>query len=473
MNMKTITKHYINGAFVESHGREVLDLISPTTNNKIGSVILADVQDTQNAIAAAKRAFVTFSRTTKEERAKILRRLHEAVYSRMDDLIKVMIEEYGGTARFSSFVVQSGASAFLAAEKALNALELTRSWGGTTVTYEPVGVAGQISPWNANALFVSLKLSSAIAAGCTVVMKPSELSAMQTQVWLECIHAAKLPEGVCNVVIGRGEIVGTELVRNPDVGKISFTGSQAVGQSIMRDGAATMKRVTLELGGKSPNILLEDAALETAIPNALAIAFMNSGQACAAGTRLLVPKSRLEEIKKAIVKAAQDFQVGDPADPKTAVGPMVSKRQYERVESYIKKGIDEGAKVLVGGLGHPRGFEAGNFVKPTVFIDVKNDMTIAREEIFGPVLCVIAYEDEADAIKIANDSTFGLHAYVSGTDLEPARRVASQIRAGQVAINGMLDDQQAPFGGFKYSGVGRECGTYGIESYLETRAILE
>lgn len=471
--MKIITTHYINGEFVESHGREAMDLISPKDGKKIGSVLLGDVEDTRNAIAAAKNAFVSFSRTTKEERSDILRRLNKTVSARIDDLTAVMIEEYGGVSQFSRFMAQAGASAFLEAEKALQEFQLTRKWKNTTVTYEPVGVAGQISPWNANVLFVSAKLASAIAGGCTVVMKPSEMSAMQTQIWLECVHAAKLPVGVCNVVIGLGNVVGAELVRNPDVAKISFTGSLGVGQSIMRDGAATMKRVTLELGGKSPNILLEDAPLETAIPNALGIAFMNSGQACAAGTRLIVPKSRLEEVKKAIVKAASQFPVGDPADPKTAVGPMVSKKQYERVEAYIHKGIEEGAKVLIGGEGHPSGFESGNFVKPTVFIDVKNDMTIAREEIFGPVLCVIAYENEEDAVRIANDTIFGLHAFVSGADLKGARRVASQIQAGRVVINGMLDDQQAPFGGFKYSGVGREFGTYGIEAYMEPRAILE
>jgi aldehyde dehydrogenase (NAD+) len=241
----------------------------------------------------------------------------------------------------------------------------------------------------------------------------------------------------------------------------------------MRDGAATMKRVTLELGGKSPNILLEDVDLSKAIPTALAIAFMNSGQACVAGTRLLVPKSRLDEVKQAILNAIPAFPAGDPADPKTAVGPMVSQKQYERVQSYIRKGIEEGAEVLVGGEGHPEGLEAGYFVKPTVFVNVKNDMTVAREEIFGPVLCVIAYADEEDAIRIANDTDFGLHAYVSGTDIERTRRMASQILAGRVAINGLLDDQQAPFGGFKHSGVGREFGTYGIEAFLEPRAILE
>jgi aldehyde dehydrogenase (NAD+) len=369
--------------------------------------------------------------------------------------------------------VQSGIDAFPAAAKGLDELPLTRSWGITTVTLEPVGVAGLITAWNANALFICLKLASAVGAGCTVVIKPSELSSLQTQVMLECLDAARLPKGVCNIVIGRGNVVGAELVRNPDVAKISFTGSVAVGQSIMRDGAATMKRVTLELGGKSPTILLDDAVLEQAIPSALVLAFMNSGQACAAGTRLLVPKSRLDEVKQAIRDEMRAYTVGDPADPKTAVGPMVSQNQYERVQSYIRKGIEEGAEVLVGGEGHPAGFEAGYFVKPTVFVNVKNDMTIAQEEIFGPVLCVIAYDSEDEAIRIANDSKYGLHSSVLGTDLQRARRVASQIRAGRVVINGMTDDPQAPWGGFKYSGFGREYGQYGIEAFLETRAILE
>jgi aldehyde dehydrogenase (NAD+) len=471
--MKTITKHYIDGAFVESHGREVMDSVNPSNRKVLAHVTLGDEEDTQRAIAAAKRAFASFSRTTKEERSNLLRRLHEVVSARVDDLTTAMVEEYGGTAGFSRLIIEAGANVFLAAEKALQELPLVRSWGKTTVTLEPVGVAGLISPWNANSFFLSAKLASALAAGCTVVMKPSELSALQTQTWLECLHEAKLPTGVCNVVTGRGETVGAELVRNPDVAKISFTGSVAVGKSIMRDGAATMKRITLELGGKSPTIVLDDADLGKAIPTALGIAFLNSGQACVAGTRLLVPKSRLDAVTRAIVDAMPAFPAGDPADPKTAVGPMVTQKQYERVQSYIRKGIEEGAEVLVGGEGHPKGLEAGYFVKPTVFVNVKNDMTIAREEIFGPVLCVIAYETEEDAIRIANDTDFGLHAYVNGTDIQRARRVASQLLAGRVNINGMLDDQQAPFGGFKHSGVGREFGTYGIEAFLEPRAILE
>jgi aldehyde dehydrogenase (NAD+) len=399
--------------------------------------------------------------------------LHEAASARLDDLTAAMVEEYGGVVQFAGLIVQSGINAFLAAEQALHEIPLTRSWDKTTVTLEPVGVAGLITAWNANTLFICLKLASAVAAGCTVVVKPSELSSLQTQVLVEALHEANLPKGLLNVVTGLGSVVGAELVGNPDVAKISFTGSVAVGEQIMRDGAKTMKRITLELGGKSPTILLDDAALDQAIPSALVMAFLNSGQACAAGTRLLVPNSRLEEVKLGIREAIHAFAVGDPADPKTAIGPMVSQKQYERIQSYIRKGIEEGAEVLVGGEGHPKGFEVGYFVKPTVFVNVTNDMTIAREEIFGPVLCVIAYENDADAIRIANDTNFGIHAFVSGTDIRRACCVASQILAGRVAINGMLDDQQAPFGGFKHSGVGREFGTFGIEAFLEPRAILE
>jgi aldehyde dehydrogenase (NAD+) len=471
--MKTLTNHYIDGAFVESHGREVMDIIRPTNGQLIGRVTLGDEEDTRRAIAAAKSAFATFSRTKKEERAKILHRLHEAASARVDDLTAAMIEEYGGVAQFSGLIVKSGINAFAAAEQALDKIPWTRSWDKTTVTMEPVGVAGLITAWNANALFLCLKLASAVAAGCTVVIKPSELSSLQTRVLVEALHKAGLPKGVLNVVTGLGTVVGAELVRNPDVAKISFTGSVTVGEAIMRDGAATMKRVTLELGGKSPTVLLDDAALDKAVPSALNMAFLNSGQACAAGTRLLVPKSRLDEVKKTIREAMRAFTVGDPADPKTAIGPMVSQKQYEHVQSYIRKGIEEGAEVLVGGEGHPEGLDAGYYVKPTVFVNVKNDMTIAQEEIFGPVLSVIAYDSEDDAIRLANDSKYGLHAAVLGTDIQRARRVASQLRAGRVVINSMTDDPQAPWGGFKYSGVGREYGRYGIEAFVETRAILE
>jgi aldehyde dehydrogenase (NAD+) len=472
-SITSVTTHYIDGAFVESHGRQIIDIINPTRGHVIARVTMADEEDTRRAIAAAERAFSTYGCSTTEERATLLRRLHKAASARVDDLTAAMIEEYGGVAQFAGLIVQSGVNAFAAAERALQEMPWTRRWDKTTVTLEPVGVAGLITAWNANALFMCLKLASAVAAGCTVIMKPSELSSLQARVLVEALHEADLPKGLLNVVTGLGTVVGAELVRNPDVAKISFTGSVAVGESIMRDGAATMKRVTLELGGKSPTIVLEDAALDQAIPSALTMAFLNSGQACAAGTRLFVPKSRLDAVKAAIRETMRTFTVGDPADPKTAVGPMVSQKQYERVQSYIRKGIEEGAEVLVGGEGRPEGLDEGFFVKPTVFVNVKNDMTIAQEEIFGPVLSVIAYDSEDEAIRLANDSKYGLHAAVIGTDLARARRVASQLRAGRVVINNLTDDPQAPWGGFKYSGVGREYGRYGIEAFLETRAILE
>jgi aldehyde dehydrogenase (NAD+) len=471
--MKSIADHYIDGSFVPSHGRKIMEIIRPTDGQIIAHSTLADEEDTRHAIASAKRAFATYSTSKLEERAEILRRLHSAATARMDDLTAAMVEEYGGVVQFARPIVESAINAFAAAEEALPQIQWTRSWGNTTVTLEPVGVSGLITAWNANALFMCLKFASAVAAGCTVVMKPSEISSLQARVLVEALHEAKLPNGLLNVVTGLGNTVGAELVRNPDVAKISFTGSVAVGQSIMRDSAATMKRVTLELGGKSPTILLDDANLKEAIPAALAMAFLNSGQACAAGTRLVVPTKQLDAVKRAIVEAMPAFPVGDPADPKTAIGPMVSQKQYDRVQSYIRMGIAEGAEVLVGGEGHPKGLETGYFVKPTVFVNVSNDMIIAREEIFGPVLSIIQYNTDEDAIRIANDSKYGLHGAVLGTDMSRARRLASRVRAGRVVINGLTDDPQAPWGGFKFSGVGREYGTYGINAFLETRAILE
>ena len=471
--MKTITKHYIDGAFVESHGREVMQSINPTNQRVLGSVLLGDEEDARRAIGAARRAFQTYSRTTKKYRSELLHRMHDVLATRIADLTDAMVTEYGGVSRFASLIVQTGVEAFVEADKALHNLELQRTWDKTTVLLEPIGVAGLITAWNANALFVCLKTASALAAGCTVVVKPSEMSALQTQVLLECLHEAGVPQGVFNLVNGLGETVGAELVRNPEVSKVSFTGSAAVGERIMRDGAATMKRITLELGGKSPNILLDDADFSKAIPMALGVAFLNSGQACAAGTRLLVPRGRLKEVKQLISEAIHAFSVGDPADPKTLVGPMVSKKQYERVQAYIQKGLEEGAELLVGGEGHPVGLEGGNFVKPTVFVNVSNHMTIAQEEIFGPVLSVIAYETVEEAVRIANDSKYGLHAFVSGTDLGAVRNVARQLLAGRVVLNGMRDDPQAPWGGFKHSGIGREYGAFGIGAFLEPRAILE
>lgn len=470
--MKTIDKIYINGEFVKPKGNQVFDLISPTTNQLIGQVTLGNKQDAQDAIAAAKEAFKTFSQTTKAERIEYLNRLHEVVSKRKDELIDIMVEEYGGTLQFSKMSMEFTLSAFTSAIATLEKFDFTKKMGFSEVQLVPLGVVGIIIPWNASNGFIAGKLATAVAAGCTVVIKPSEMSALQTQIMTECLHEAGLPAGVFNIVNGLGDVVGAEISSHPDIAKISFTGSSNVGKIIAREASATLKRYTLELGGKSPNILLEDADFTKAIPTAIAAAFMNNGQACVAGTRLLVPESRLEEAKELIQNMLPLFPVGNPKEETTAVGPMVSKKQYERVQNYIQLGIDEGAALLAGGLGHPEGLENGNFVKPTVFYNVDNKMRIAQEEIFGPVLSIITYKDEAEAVDIANDTIYGLQAYVSSADNERARRVASQINAGRVLVNGLNHDPEAPFGGFKQSGIGREFGVYGLEAYLEPKALI-
>ncbi|KAI9463092.1 hypothetical protein F5148DRAFT_1286223 [Russula earlei] len=470
--MKTIQQVYINGAFVTPHGSEVFQLINPSTNQLIGEVVLGDEEDTRQAITAAAKAFTTFSATTKEERIGYLERLHDAVQKRQAELAAVMVEEYGGTLQFSKASVQNALNGFKSVIETLKAFDFVKTINKSTVILEPLGVVGIITPWNASNSFVCNKLATAIAAGCTAVIKPSEMSALQTQVLTECLHEAGLPAGVFNIVNGRGDVVGAEITRNPAIAKISFTGSTLVGKSIARAAVDTMKRVTLELGGKSPNIILDDADFSKAIPLAVSTCFINNGQACIAGTRLLVPENRLEEVKSLIKAAVQQVKVGDPAKEDTIIGPMVSKKQYQRVQDYIRLGIEQGAELLIGGEGHPEGLENGNFVKPTVFAHVTSDMRIAKEEIFGPVLSILTYKTEEEAIAIANDTVYGLHAFISSSNIERANRVASQIVAGRIAINGFSHDPMAPFGGFKQSGIGREYGVYGLEEYVEPKTIL-
>jgi len=470
--MKIVDKIYVNGAFVKPHGTATFELISPATHELLGKLTLADATDAQMAIAAARDAFKTWSKTTREERIGYLEKMYASVLKRKQDLIDVMVKEYGGTLSFSTSSVQYALDAISSNITLLKDFDFEKKLGNSTVILDPVGVAGIITPWNASNSFICNKLSTALAAGCTAVIKPSEMSALQTQVLTEALHEAGLPKGVFNIVTGLGTEVGAELTRNPGIAKISFTGSTLVGKTIARDGAETMKRVTLELGGKSPNIILDDADLSKAIPLSVAAAFMNNGQACIAGTRLLVPEDQLEEVKTLLKKAVAGVKVGNPADADTAVGPMVSQKQYERVQGYIKTGIEEGAELLIGGMGHPEGLESGNFVKPTVFVNVKNTMRIAREEIFGPVLSVITYKTEEEAIDIANDTSYGLAAYIQGEDAKKAQRVAAHLEAGRVAINGFKHDPMAPFGGFKQSGIGREYGVYGLEAYLEPKTVL-
>ncbi|RXK83675.1 aldehyde dehydrogenase family protein [Filimonas effusa] len=471
--MKTIDKIYINGAFVTPHGTEQFTLINPTNNTVLGQVVLGDEVDVNAAVAAAKAAFTTFSQTSTAERIEYLQALYDAVAKRRDELVSVMVEEYGGTLAFCRRSVANTLESFRSNIAVLQHFQFERIVGSSRVVLTPAGIAGIITPWNASNSFICGKLSTAIAAGCTAVIKPSEMSALQTQVIMECLHEAGLPAGVFNIVNGTGSVVGAAITQHPDIAKISFTGSTAVGKSIARGAAETMKRVTLELGGKSPNIILDDADLESAIPKIIAAAFMNSGQACIAGTRLLVPESKQDEIKELIKQAVAQVAVGNPGEEGTAIGPMVSIKQYERVQHYIQLGLTEGAELVTGGTGHPEGLEAGNFVKPTVFANVNNNMRIAREEIFGPVLSIISYDTEEEAINIANDTDYGLQAYINTTDVQRGRRVANRINAGRVLINELKHDPMAPFGGFKQSGIGREFGVYGLESYLEPKAVIE
>ncbi|NKF22108.1 aldehyde dehydrogenase family protein [Solimonas marina] len=470
--MKSVDQIYIDGQFVTPHGNEWFDLHNPATEQVIGRVRLADADDARRAIAVARRAFATVSRSDKRTRIEWLQRLHDAMQAREADLLAAIVEEYGAPASRAVWMARHGASQFLEAAQVLEDYAFTRRAGSAQVVLQPVGVVGAITPWNSDAGFICGKLAVAIAAGCTVVIKPSEMSALQTQIVSEALHEAGLPPGAFNIVTGRGDVVGAEIVAHPDVAKISFTGSTAVGKSILRSGAEALKRITLELGGKSPTLILDDADLQTAIPMAIDAGFINSGQACIAGTRILVPERRLAEAE-ALARAAVEAAVaGDPQDPASTIGPMVSARQWQRVQHYIRRGIEEGAQLLAGGEGRPSHLSAGWFVRPTIFTRVRNDMTIAREEIFGPVLSLLSYRDEAEAIAIANDTSYGLQAYVISPDIERAQRVAAQIDAGRVLINTLAHEPRAPFGGFKQSGIGREYGSFGLEAYLEVKSVL-
>lgn len=470
--MQYINQIYINGASVTPHGEELFDLFNPATGQRIGQVRLANEQDALDAIAAAKRAFTEFSHSSKDVRIDYLKRLHAAVESIEDALTDAIIEEYGAPISRARWMARHAASVLQDAASVLENYNFSRRIGIAEVVMQPLGVAGLITPWNSNAGFICGKLAAALAAGCTAVIKPSEMSAIQTSLVTRALHEAGLPPGVFNIVTGRGETVGAVLSAHPDIAKVSFTGSTAVGKTILRTGAETLKRVTLELGGKSPVLILDDADLKTAVPMALQAGFMNSGQACIAGTRILVPESRLEEIEALMIDEVGNVQAGDPRDPATAVGPMVSQKQWERVQRYIQIGIEEGAHLLAGGRGLPKGIKAGWFVRPTVFSRVTNQMAIAREEIFGPVLSIITYATEEEALTIANDTPYGLQAYILSSNAERARRLASCIDAGRVLINTLAHEPLAPFGGFKQSGIGREYGTFGLEAFLEPKSIL-
>jgi aldehyde dehydrogenase (NAD+) len=469
--MRMVQRIYINGTFVAPHGTEMFDLFDPARGEVIGQVQLADAEDARRAIHAAKRALPSYARTEKTERLELLRSLHDAVLSRTADLEEATILEYGAPVARARWTARYAAESFLYAAKTLEAYSFTRQAGASEVVMEPVGVAGLITPWNSNAGFICSKLAYALAAGCTAVIKPSEMSALQTEIVTEALHTAGAAPGLFNIVTGRGEMVGAELSTSRDIAKVSFTGSTAVGKVIMKAAADTVKRVTLELGGKSPSLILEDANFESAVPMAIAVGFLNSGQACLAGTRILVPAARLSDVLSLAKAALAATKVGDLHDPATEIGPVVSARQYDRVQRYVRLGIEEGATLVAGGEGHPGGL-GGYFVKPTLFADVTNEMAIAREEIFGPVLCILTYRDEDEAVAIANDTDYGLASYVFSSDPIHARAIAARLQAGRVVINAAPNDPLAPFGGYKQSGIGREYGVIGLEAFLEAKAVL-
>lgn len=472
VTMNIINSTYIDGQFVTPYGNELFALHNPATGRVIGQVRLGDKRDTQAAIAAAKCAFPGFSKTTRQQRIALLNALGAAVKAQSAELSEAAIMEYGAPVSQVSWIAEYAVQAFELAVKTLEDFDFIRQIGTAQVTMEPLGVVGIITPWNANAIFICSKLAMVIASGSTCVVKPSEMSAHQTQVLVQALHEAGLPPGVFNLINGRGEVVGAELSAHRDIAKISFTGSTETGKVIARAGVETMKRVTLELGGKSPAVILEDADLAQAIPLVLAFGYGNGGQSCIAGTRILVPRTRLAEFETGMAAAVQSIQSGDPRDPATAIGPIVSQGQWDRVQSYIRKGIAEGATLLVGGEGRPEGTEGGWFVKPTVFSNAHNNMAIAREEIFGPVLTIIPYDTQAEAIEIANDTDYGLHAYVFGVDPVATAAVADAILAGRVVINAGPMEPMAPFGGFKQSGLGRENGVFGLQAFLEPKAVM-
>lgn len=470
--MRSIEHIYINGEFVVPRGKDRLDLINPATEEKIGDVRLGNEDDVKAAVAAAKRALPSLASSTKAERIDMLHSLRDTIAAKPDELVRTMTEEYGAPSYFTAFSVQNAASIFDVMAEAVAAYEFDRLVGKSAIRMLPRGVLAAITPWNSNFGFIATKLAHAIGSGSPLVIKPAEQSALQTEGFARRLHQAGLPSGVLNIVNGTGPIVGAALTNHPDVATISFTGSTQAAKIIQRAAIDGMKRVILELGGKAPTIIMQDADLDQAIPIALMSGFANSGQACVAGTRILTPRSRMTEVSEKLRVEIENLKVGDPQDPQVRIGPLASHAQWERIQTYIRLGVEEGATLLTGGTGRPTGLEKGWFARPTIFTGVTNNMRIAREEIFGPVLCLIAYDDEEEAVEISNDSEYGLQAYVLGSDQSRALRVAERLLAGRVIVNGAPHDPRAPFGGFKQSGIGREIGAYGLDGMLEPRAIL-
>lgn len=471
--MQNQRKFYIDGRWVEPHSQRVAEVINPATEEVIGAIILGDQEDVDAAVAAARKAFDHFSQTTVAERIALLERIIEVYKKHLPEMGQLLTQEMGAPMSMAeSAQAQAGLDHFEVTLQALQNFEWERDMGRNRVVVEPIGVCALITPWNWPLNQIVAKLGPALAVGCTVVLKPSEIAPLNAILLAEIMDEAGTPPGVFNLVNGDGPGVGTALAKHPDVDMISFTGSTRAGVLVAQNAAPTVKRVAQELGGKSANIILDDANLEKVIAAGLRACVSNTGQSCSAPTRMLVPLSLMDEAAAIATKAALALKVGDPASPDTKLGPVVSKAQWDKVQNLIKQGIEEGAKLECGGLGLPDGLERGYYVNPTVFSHVHNSMTIAREEIFGPVLVIIGYQDEEEAIRIANDTPYGLGGYVQSGDLERARRVGRRIRAGYLYLNGAPFSYDMPFGGYKQSGNGRENGVWGFDEFLETKAML-
>jgi aldehyde dehydrogenase (NAD+) len=465
-------KLYIDGAWVAPQGSGSTEVINATTEEVMGRIPTGNAADVDTAVAAARRAFDSWSAQPLDERLKYVQRLAEELGARTDEIAACISGEVGMPINFSK-MIQVGLPAGTTAsviETAKN-FEWEETIGNSLVVREPIGVVGCITPWNYPLHQIMAKIAPAIAAGCTVVLKPSEVAPLNAFMLAQIFDDIGMPPGVFNLVSGPGRVVGEAIAAHPDVDMVSFTGSTGAGARVAEVASATIKRVHLELGGKSANIILDDADLDLVVPKGVFACFLNSGQTCTALTRMLVPNDKMDEVARIAGEAVALYPLG-PADSEGAMlGPLASKAQHDTVREYIRKGIEEGATLVVGGPDVPEGFEKGYFVQPTVFADVTNDMTIAQEEIFGPVLSIIGYEDEDDAVRIANDSIYGLAGGVSSADPERAKRVALRMRTGQVDVNGGSFNVVAPFGGYKQSGVGRELGKYGFEEFLETKSL--
>ena len=469
--MREYLKFYIDGQWVDPVELRVLEVEDPSTERVCGTIALGSSSDVDAAVTAARAAFGGWSQSSRGDRLELLQTLLAEYQRRSGDLAEAVTEEMGAPPALAAGPqVQTGIGHLVTAIDVLKNFSFEEARGATLVVSEPIGVCGLITPWNWPINQITCKVFPALAAGCTMILKPSEVAPFSGQVFTEIVHAAGVPAGVYNMVHGDGPGVGVALSSHPGIDMVSFTGSTRAGIEVARNAAPTVKRVTQELGGKSPNIVLDDESFARSVATGVTAMMLNSGQSCNAPSRMLVPNSRMAEAVSVARATAEKVTVGEPDDPR-ALGPVVSRIQFDKIQRLIQAGLDEGAEVVAGGLGRPEGLDVGYYVRPTVFAGVRNDMTVAREEIFGPVLCILGYDDLDEAVAIGNDTEYGLYGYVTGADLDQARAIARRIRAGAVAINHALDIT-APFGGYKQSGNGREWGEFGFHDFLEIKAIL-